>query len=90
MTDEAGLADLIGRLTQSSRLNEREARHLVDEVLAFLDEPLELFVRRRHRELQRQGLGNADIYRRIATEAGQRLFRAGALSERQIRRLIYG
>ena len=85
-----GLSEFVERLVQTSRLTEREARHLVGEVLAFLDDTVELFARRRHRELQREGLGNADIYRQIAAEAGQRPFRVGTLSERQVRRLIYG
>jgi hypothetical protein len=90
MSDEWALNELMERLTQVSRLSESEARHLVGEVLAFLDEPVEQFARRRHREMQRDGLGNAAIYQRIADEADQRLFRLGSLSERQVRRLIYG
>src|SRR5579871_5795214 len=49
------LDELVERLTQTTRLSEREARHLVGEILAFLDEPVERFARRRHGELQREG-----------------------------------
>jgi hypothetical protein len=90
MSDLAGFEDLIARLARSGRLGEREARHLVEEVLAYLDDSVEQFVRRRHRELQREGLRNPQIYQQVAQEAAQLRFRAEALSTRQIRRLVYG
>jgi hypothetical protein len=90
MTDLAGFEDLVARLGRSTRLSERETTHLVEEVLAYLDDSLEQFVRRRHGELQREGLRNPQIYQRVAEEAARRRFRADALSARQIRRLVYG
>jgi hypothetical protein len=90
MSDLTGFEELVERLSRTGRLDAREARHLVDEVLAFLDDSLEQYVRRRHRELQREGLSNPDIYRQVALEATQRRFRAPELTARQIRRLIYG
>lgn len=82
--------ELLQHLCYSSRLTADEARRLVAEVLAFYGEPLEAFVRRRHLELQGQGLDNKTIYGRVQRELAQRRFPAAALSERQIRRLIYG
>jgi hypothetical protein len=90
MADLPGFEELITQLTRSSRLNAREATHLVDEVLAFLDDSVEQFVRRRHQQLQREGIPNADIYRQVAQEAAALRFRAPGLSARQIRRLVYG
>lgn len=90
MSERIELTELVDRLTRTTRLSRPEALHLVDEVLSFLDESLEEFVRRRHRELQHEGRGNPEIYRRVAEEARQRRFRGARLSERQIRRLIYG
>jgi polyhydroxyalkanoate synthesis regulator phasin len=90
MSDRLEYEELIERLTRTGRLDSREAGHLVDEVLAFLDDSLEQFARRRHRELQREGLNNEAIYRRVAQEAERRRFRVPALTERQVRRLIYG
>lgn len=90
MSDLTGFEELVERLSRTGRLDAREARHLVDEVLAFLDDSLEQYVRRRHRELQREGLSNPDIYRQVALETTQRRFRAPELTARQIRRLIYG
>jgi hypothetical protein len=90
MSDLMGFEELIARLALSGRLSERQTTHLVEEVLAYLDDSLEQFVRRRHRELQREGLRNPQIYERVAQEAALRRFRTGALSTRQIRRLVYG
>jgi hypothetical protein len=90
MSELVGFEELVGRLALRSRLTERETAHLIEEVLAFLDEPVEQFVRRRHRELQREGLRNPQIYRQVAHEAACRRFRSQPLSTRQIRRLIYG
>jgi len=90
MSDQGELEDLVAYLVRSSRLSAPEAARLVDEVLAFLDETPEAFVCRRHRELQAQGLANSDSFTRIAAELLRRRFRAPALTERQIRRLIYG
>jgi hypothetical protein len=90
MLSNADTSELIDRLTRTSRLTRTEAAHLVDEVFAFLDESFEEFVRRRHRDLQREGRPNPAIFAQIAEEVRQRRFRGPALSERQIRRLIYG
>ena len=90
MSDLPGFEELVERLTRSSRLSAREAAHLVDEVLAFLDDSVEQFVRRRHQELQREGINNCEIYDQVAQEAASLRFRVPGLSARQIRRLVYG
>lgn len=90
MTFEQIPEELLQHLCYSSRLTADEARHLVAEVLAFYAEPLEDFVRRRHLELQSQGHNNKHIYSQLQQELEQRRFPASLLSERQIRRMIYG
>jgi polyhydroxyalkanoate synthesis regulator phasin len=90
MSDRPELDDLIDRLVHMSRLSRNEAAHLIDEVLAFFDEPLEEFVRRRHGALQRNGCSNRESFARVQEEIAQRRFRVARLTERQIRRLIYG
>ena len=82
--------ELIAHLERTSRLSRLEAERLVQEVVAFFSESLEDFVARRHREFQERGLRNEAIYARISEEVSERCFAAPALSERQIRRLIYG
>jgi hypothetical protein len=86
------LDELAAFLTRSTRLDADEARKILDEVVAWLaSETVEQFVIRRHRELKGNDAERNDaIYRRIADELLQRPFAAAPLTERQIRRLIYG
>jgi hypothetical protein len=84
------LDDLLGHLVRTSALGPGTAGRLVEEFLAFFSESIEEFVARRHRELQGEGLRNDEIFARIAEEMGTRRFAAPALTERQIRRLVYG
>ncbi|MBM0108454.1 hypothetical protein JM946_27295 [Steroidobacter sp. S1-65] len=84
------MGELVEYLARSSRLSPQEAARLVNEVLAFMSEAPEEFVRRRHLALQAQGLSNRAIYLQISEELAGRRFRAPEYSERQIRRIIYG
>jgi hypothetical protein len=86
--DEMG--ELVDYLARSSRLTPQEAARLIQEVLAFMSDMPEDFVRRRHLALQAQGLSNRAIYLQISEELAGRRFRAPEYSERQIRRIIYG
>jgi hypothetical protein len=90
MSDPAELAELIAYLVRTSRLSPAEAIRLVNEVLAFMNETPEDFIRRRHLHLQSQGHPNSAIFQQVASELDQRRFRAPAYTERQIRRVIYG
>lgn len=90
MPEPVELQELIGYLVRSSRLSVTEARRLVHEVLGFLQDTPEDFVRRRHRVLQSEGLPNAAIFQRLALELSAWRFRAPAYSARQLRRMIYG
>ncbi|MDJ0785517.1 MAG: hypothetical protein QNK05_01845 [Myxococcota bacterium] len=84
------LEALLDHLVASTRLERSEAARVVAEVLEFFGEGLEDFVVRRHAELRARQLANAEIFARIAGELGLRRFKTPPLSERQIRRLIYG
>ena len=90
MSDPEALEELVSHLARTSRLSPQEARHLVEEVLSFLTDTPENFVRRRHRALQAAGWANAGIYAQLAAELSHWRFRAPPYTERQIRRLIYG
>lgn len=90
MTDDDPLADLVAHLTRTTPLGPEMSRRVVEEVVAHLDEPVEALVRRRHRELQARGLANAEIYRRIVAEVASRPVAAPPLTERQVRRTVYG
>jgi plasmid stabilization system protein ParE len=84
------LEDLMEYLARTTRLERREAERLIDEVLSFLAEQPETFVRRRHLELQRQGLANEAIFARLEQELARRRFAAPAYTRRQLRRIVYG
>jgi hypothetical protein len=90
MSDCTEQEDLVAHLVRSSRLSRSEAVRLVDDVLAFLDDLPEDFVRRRHRELQNAGRPNGEIFARIAMELEGWRFRAPTYTQRQLRRMIYG
>lgn len=82
--------DLVAHLVRTTPLSDSEARRVVAEVLGYFDEPVELFVRRRHRELRERGLRNEQIYPVIGSELGGRRVVPPPLSSRQLRRIIYG
>lgn len=90
MSDTADLNDLVTYLARTSRLTSAEIARLVDELLAFLEESAEEFIRRRHGELRQEGYLNTEIYSRICDEVARRRFRAPDYTERQIRRIVYG
>ena len=82
--------ELLEHLSRHCGVDHHTASRIVAEVVSYFDEPVQDFVQRRHAELQHQGLGNTKIFKRIQSEASERLFSADRLSERQIRRIIYG
>ncbi|MCP4766201.1 MAG: hypothetical protein GY875_08000 [Gammaproteobacteria bacterium] len=91
MADKPDIQLLINHLCNRSGLTPSEARNIVDEVIAFFSETPEDYVRRRHLEIKQElGLSNAQIFQRIEAELAQLVFAAPALTQRQIRRLIYG
>ncbi|WP_328913636.1 MULTISPECIES: hypothetical protein [unclassified Streptomyces] len=82
--------DLIDHLVRTTPLHRGEAVRVVLDVLAYFDETTEEYVRRRHRELQAQGLVNTVIFERISEELPHRAVAPSALSQRQLRRIVYG
>ncbi|MCP5179853.1 MAG: hypothetical protein H6993_07335 [Pseudomonadales bacterium] len=82
--------ELIDYLTRVSGLPAGQCRRLVQDVVAHFNEGVEDFVQRRHRELQQRGLKNAEIYTLLVSEVASRRFPAASLTERQLRRMIYG
>jgi hypothetical protein len=90
MTVVSPIDDLLDHLVRTTALSRDQATGIVAEVLTYFDEPLETFVRRRHRELQADGMANAAIYQRIRHDLKFWRVAAPQTSERQIRRIIYG
>ncbi|MET9500914.1 hypothetical protein ACFYO5_05170 [Streptomyces sp. NPDC006259] len=82
--------ELVDHLTRSTPLNRGEALRVIQDVLAYFDETTEEYVRRRHRELQAQGLVNAEIFERIAADLKYRAVAPQEPTLRQLRRMVYG
>ena len=82
--------ELLRHLDSTLGIERRVAERLIEEVLAYYDEPPERFVVRRHAELQTEGRRNPEIFEAIRRELGQRRFPAPRLSLRQLRRIVYG
>lgn len=83
-------AELISRVSASTGLSAGEAARVVADVVGWYREPLEDYVRRRHAHLQMYGKRNPEIFALIAAELDARLVAPPPLSERQLRRIVYG
>jgi len=81
--------DLARYLAASTGLPQPTAVRVIADVATYFNETIEEFVCRRHAELQRRQHKNDEIWPLIAAEIGQRRFAAPALSERQLRRIVY-
>ncbi|MGB0101878.1 MAG: hypothetical protein WBP61_16490 [Nocardioides sp.] len=81
---------LVERIVASTGLSPADAARVVGDVVAFHAEPVEGLVRRRHAELKTYGAKNPEIFSRIAEELAGRVVAAPELSERQLRRIVYG
>ena len=82
--------EIVERIADSTGLTPGEAARVVADVLAWHGEPLETYVRRRHAELHLIGTRNAEIFTRISAELDTRLVRPPEVTERQLRRIVYG
>ena len=82
--------ELIDRVAASAGLSPAEAGRVIEDVLAWYREPVEDFVRRRHAHHKLYGRRNPEIFALIADELGGRLVAAPSLTERQLRRIVYG
>jgi hypothetical protein len=83
--------DLISNVAASTGLPEATASRVVADVAAYFSETVDQFVRRRHAELQDKGnKRNDDIWPQLGAELTSRRFSAENLSERQLRRIVYG
>ena len=88
--DETYPQDLIRNVAASTGLPEATASRVVADVAAYFSETVDQFVTRRHAELQGKSKRNDAIWPQLAAELKVRRFRAEDLTERQLRRIIYG
>ncbi|WP_026197980.1 hypothetical protein [Sciscionella marina] len=82
--------ELVRHLVASTGLPASVAERVLADVIGYFGETAEEYVRRRHTELKRRGRRNPEIWPRLAAEMAGRPFTAPALSERQLRRIVYG
>ena len=81
---------LVAHVVATTSLTPGEAARVVEDVIAFHAQPVEDYVRARHASLKTYGARNPEIFACIAEELAHRVVAAPALSERQLRRIIYG
>ena len=82
--------DLVRYLAASTGLPPATAVRVIADVVSYFSETTEEFVRRRHGELQHRQYKNDEIWPMIAAELAQRRFAAPDVSDRQLRRIVYG
>ena len=82
--------DLARYLAASTGLPQSIAMRVIADVTTYFSETVEEFVRRRHAELRRGQRTNDEIWPLIAAELGARRFAAPELTDRQLRRMVYG
>jgi len=81
---------LVSHVVATTSLTPGEAARVIDDVIAFHAQSVEDYVRSRHAHLKTYGAKNPEIFARIAEELEQRVVAAPELTERQLRRMIYG
>lgn len=82
--------ELVERIVASTGLTPVEATRVIEDVVAFHAETVEDYVRRRHAHLKTYGAKNPEIFARITEELAGRVVAPPPLTERQLRRLVYG
>jgi hypothetical protein len=81
---------LVSHVVATTSLTPGEAARVIEDVIAFHAQPVEQYVRDRHARLKTYGAKNPEIFARIAEELAERVVAAPELSERQLRRIVYG
>ncbi|WP_210439257.1 hypothetical protein [Nocardioides xinjiangensis] len=81
---------LVSHVVATTSLTPGEAVRVIEDVIAFHAQPVEDYVRMRHAHLKAYGAKNPEIFAAIAEELGSRVVAPPELSERQLRRIVYG
>ena len=88
--DDSYPQDLVRHVARSTGLDDAPASSVVADDIAYIGQTLEQNVVIRHENLKRRNRKNDEIWPLIMDELKTRRFRADELSERQLRRMIYG
>jgi hypothetical protein len=92
MSDPAqpDFADLLDQLERTTQLPRAVLGRVVADVIDHYRETVEQYVRRRHTQLQASGSRNERIWVMLQEELSGRPVAAPPLTERQLRRIVYG
>ena len=91
MTDsETYPRDLVRHVAMTTGLDDATASRVVADVVAYFGQTVEEFVRRRHAALQDKNMRNDEIWPSLIAELEHHRFAAPELTERQLRRIVYG
>jgi hypothetical protein len=82
--------DLVRHVARSTGLDEATASRVVADVMEYFGQTAGDYVIKRHEDLKNRNRKNDDIWPLIVTELKARRFKAEELSERQLRRIVYG
>jgi hypothetical protein len=82
--------DLVRHVALSTGLDGATASRVVADVMAYFGETAPDYVVRRHEELKQRNRKNDEIWPVIMSELRDRRFRVQDVSERQLRRMVYG
>jgi len=90
MDESQSPQDLVRHVARSTGLDEATASRVVADVMEYFGQTVGDYVIKRHEDLKNRNRKNDDIWPLIATELTARRFKAEELSERQLRRIVYG
>jgi len=83
--------DLVRHVARSTGLDDATASRVVADVMAYFGQTVEEYVVQRHGDLKSRNRKNDEIWPLIMDELKTRRFKAdGELSERKLRRMVYG
>jgi hypothetical protein len=88
--DDSYPQDLVRHVARSTGLDEATASRVVADVMAYFGQTVEEYVVQRHENLKSRNRRNDDIWPLIMDELKARRFKAGELTERKLRRMVYG
>jgi hypothetical protein len=90
LRNQQGPPELVRHVARSTGLDEATASRVVADVMAYFAQTVEEYVTGRHADLKNRNRKNDEIWPIIAAELETRRFKAVELSERQLRRIVYG
>ena len=88
--DDSYPQELVRHVARSTGLDEATASRVVADVMAYFGQTVEEYVIARHENLKSRNRKNDDIWPLIMNELKGRRFKADGLSERKLRRMVYG